>query len=687
MSWMAKLYDTYEAGLTLELQDKQRLMPINHTFQNAHINIVIDMEGNFKRAAVLEKEQIVLPATEQSAGRSSGEAPHPLADKIQYIAKDYPNFGGKKKSYFKGYEKQLKDWYEHPSFSHPKLRALYKYISKGKVVEDLVTSKVLQTDEKDNNKLRCHWPFEPSTENPVPAIFKVLPKSNGKIEPGDALVCWSVEEEGNPNSDTWKDVELQQSWIQYSTMAEGIKDLCYVTNEKHRLAVNHPAKLRHSGDKAKLISANDISGFTFKGRFTDTKKSISEVGSQSVSIGLEITQKAHNALRWLISRQGYSNDGQIYVAWAISGKKIPDPLIDSWSLLSDDIIWQPEKETKDEDHIDLSVDIGQHFAYQFNRYLSGYRAILSPNEQIVVMGLDSATIGRMSVTYYRELMASEFLDRVHAWHSQFAWLQRHAIGTSSSKGAKEAEKKMIVWPVSTPIPRLIAETAYGSILKTNHALKKNVIERIVPCIVDERPFPKDIMLAAVRRTSNRNIKRLSQQYSNVKSETAAWEKQLGVACALFKGFYARHPDQSKRREYDMALEEERKSRDYLYGRLLAIAEYIEEIALNIGGENRPTMAARMMQRFADYPFSTWRTIELGLQPYLQRLQGTRPGFLANRKKELDTILNAFDPDDFLSKKSLSGEFLLGYHCQRQHWRNNRSDNNTPNKENNNHESE
>jgi CRISPR-associated protein Csd1 len=284
-------------------------------------------------------------------------------------------------------------------------------------------------------------------------------------------------------------------------------------------------------------------------------------------------------------------------------------------------------------------------------------------------------------------MASEFLDRVHAWHSQFAWPQRHAIGTSSSKGAKEAEKKMIVWPVSTPIPRLIAETAYGSILKTNHALKKNVIERIVPCIVDERPFPKDIMLAAVRRTSNRNIKRLSQQYSNVKSETAAWEKQLGVACALFKGFYARHPDQSKRREYDMALEEERKSRDYLYGRLLAIAEYIEEIALNIGGENRPTMAARMMQRFADYPFSTWRTIELGLQPYLQRLQGTRPGFLANRKKELDTILNAFDPDDFLSKKSLSGEFLLGYHCQRQHWRNNRSDNNTPNKENNNHESE
>ena len=45
-------------------------MPISHTFQNAHINIVIDGEGNFKRATVLEKTQIVFPATEKSAGRS-----------------------------------------------------------------------------------------------------------------------------------------------------------------------------------------------------------------------------------------------------------------------------------------------------------------------------------------------------------------------------------------------------------------------------------------------------------------------------------------------------------------------------------------------------------------------------------------------------------------------------------------
>lgn len=118
----------------------------------------------------------------------------------------------------------------------------------------------------------------------------------------------------------------------------------------------------------------------------------------------------------------------------------------------------------------------------------------------------------------------------------------------------------------------------------------------------------------------------------------------------------------------MSLEETRTTRDYLYGRLLAIAERIEEVALSIGGESRPTTAARLMQRFADRPFSTWRNISLALQPYMQRLQGNRAGFLTNRKRDLDTVISSFENGEFEHDKSLSGEFLLGYHCQRMSYR-------------------
>ncbi len=73
----------------------------------------------------------------------------------------------------------------------------------------------------------------------------------------------------------------------------------------------------------------------------------------------------------------------------------------------------------------------------------------------------------------------------------------------------------------------------------------------------------------------------------------------------------------------MKLETERNTLDYLYGRLLAIADNIENYALEMGVENnRDTTAAKLMQRFADRPFSTWRTIELALIPYMARLHSS-----------------------------------------------------------------
>nr|WP_320116791.1 type I-C CRISPR-associated protein Cas8c/Csd1 [uncultured Desulfuromonas sp.] len=656
MSWLAKLYETYEAGVALDLPEEQKLMPISHTLQNAHIKIVIDGNGNFLRANALEKTQVVLPATEKSAGRSSGEAPHPLADKLQYVAKDYPDFGGKKKSYFPSYEKQLRQWCDSP-FAHKKAIAVYNYIKKGRVVADLVQAHVLYIDE--NKKFLASWPLTVDSESPLPTIYKVLPplpknkraeKDKAEVEQGDALVCWQVEQPGELQAETWLDPTLQKSWIQFQSAEGGESGLCFVTGKEQVLATNHPAKLRHTGDKAKILSANDSSGFTFRGRFTEGN------GRQAAGVGYEVTQKAHNALRWLIDRQGFRNGDQVYVTWAVTGKAIPDPLKSTFALLEQPLVFQEEPEKQEfEETLDYSTDIGASFAHKFNKYLRGYRAKLEPNEQIIVMGLDSATPGRMSVIYYRQLLASEFFERLEDWHLQFSWPQRYTIEVESKAKNRKLQKKTI-WPVSSPIPKVIAETAYGNVLKSHETLKKSLLERIMPSIVDGQPFPRDIMESAVRRASNRN-----------NCESWEWERNLGVACALYRGFYQRQPEH-KRRNYSMSLDENKSTRDYLYGRLLAIAERIEEVALAVSGESRPTTAARLMQRFADRPFSTWRNLELALQPYMQRLQGNRAGFLTNRKKDLDTVMCLFKEGEFQLDKGLSGEFLLGYHCQKMSYR-------------------
>lgn len=647
MTWMAKLYETYEAGMQLDLPDQDELMPISHTLQNAHIKITIDGNGNFERAEILEKTQIVLPATEKSAGRSSGEAPHPLADKIQYIAKDYPFYGGKKHAYFDGYLKQLTDWCNSP-YTNTKIEAIKVYVEKGTVVKDLIENNIFHVD--NNNDLLLSWPKD--NKNDAPLIFKVLPKENGKLDQGNALVCWNVEIKGDALSETWKDDSIQKSWVAYNLSNAGKTGLCYITGKQETLAVNHPAKLRHTGDKAKLISSNDMSGYTFRGRFTDNNKSIENDGAQSVGIAYEVTQKAHNALRWLISRQGFRNGDQVVVTWAVSGKEIPQPMEGTWDFVSNDSSETLMPAEAIDNQINHARDLGQSFSTSLKKYMAGYRAKLETTDNIVIMGLDSATPGRMGVTYYQELFPDEYIDRISQWHKDFAWPQRY---TTEEDVGKTKPVKKTIWPISAPPPKAIWEAIYG--IHLNDSLKKNTIERILPCIVESRPFPLDLVLKAVQKATNRNSYKNDEQW--------LWEKHLCIACALYKGYSQRTPDNTKRRNYAMSLELDRKTRDYLYGRLLAVAEKIEEMAMIVAKEKpRTTNASRLMQRFVDYPSATWLLISKAIVPYQQRLKSKIPPLEEGYKRLLDEISDAFEIDDFNSADKLSGEYLLGFHSQR-----------------------
>lgn len=628
MSWIQKLYDTYEHCKGREPPGAEPLMPISHTPQQAHIEITLDAFGNFKGASVIEKVETVIPATEKSAGRT-GKAPppHPLCDKVQYCAADYPNYGGDKPSFFKEYEELLSTWC-NSSFSHTKARAVLAYVRKKRVVADLINEKVLHADP--DGKLLKRW----SSETPTPALFRLLTAKAGERDQGDAFIRWHVREDGMPCTAVWEDSALQDAWAGFDASTRAVKGLCMVTgNVDSPLALSHPKRIRHPGDGAKLISANDSSGYTFRGRFTD------DTGQQACGVGYEVTQKAHNALRWLVKRQAYRNEDQVIVTWSVLGKPIPDPFQDSR------VLFLGSEEIAESASVAAPTDIGdvgQAFALRLKKAIAGYRAQIEATEDIVVMGLDSATPGRMAITFYRELKGSAFLNRIEAWHKDHAWPQNFG---------KEARF------VGAPAPRDIAEAAFGR--RLDDKLLKSTVERLLPCIVDGRPPPRDLVETVVRRTCNR-----------VGMDHWEWEKNLGIACALFKGFF-------KEREYEMTLETDRTSRDYLYGRLLAIAEHIEGRALYVGGETRDTTAAKLMQRFADRPASAWRTIELALTPAKSRLRAKRAGFLHEMEKLHDEVVASFIGDDFLDDSKLSGEFLLGYHCQRQKLNPPKTDNATP----------
>lgn len=634
MSWLQKLYQTYEqcAGSDIALNPAAVLEPICHTSQQAQIEVTIDGRGNMRAADVLTvKGQGVtlVPCTEASGGRS-GSKPinHPLCDKLQYLAGDFVDFGASVTTGFAGnplephqwYLDLLRSWAESP-FSHPKVMAILAYVQRNSLVADLVAKKILPIHMVDGKAtLLQKWDGDKAAQ---PKIFSVM--ANGSA-PEDAFVRWRVELPGDLQPETWRDQSLINAWVGYYSASIQNRGLCLVTGETTSLARQHGAKIRHAADKAKLISANDSTGFTFRGRFSEAE--------QACAVGFDVSQKAHSALRWLIRRQAFRNNDQVVVAWHVAGAAIPDPMADTSFLLDEDDAPATENHAAIAPTIPAEIgDVGQTFGKRLSKRLAGYGGKTGIRNEIVIMALDSATTGRLAITYYREFDFPEFIERIEQWHTRHAWLQDYG-----------KDKRFI----GTPAPKDIAEACYGS--RLDEKLSKATVERLLPCIMDGKSVPRDLMEMAVRRACNR-----------IGLKFYEWEKYLGIACGLFRGYQGIN----QKEEYQMALETERVTPDYLFGRLLAIADNIEQFALADAGVNRETEAERLMQRFADHPCATWRNIELKLKPYCARLRSRAPKFLVAREILLAEVMDMFNADDFIAQRRLSGEFLLGFHCQRQ----------------------
>ena len=661
MSWMQKLYRTYEYVQEQGLNDEDLALPF-HMSKAVHLKVILNDKAELVGVERFDvKKQVPIQVTEKSSKRAGSTiASYALHDSLQYIAKTAGNYltieylskvaekdNGKKwkeflagtdeykqkfadtekakyKDCFEFYEKQLSGWAEFGNLKE--INIVLQYIQKGSLIEDLLEKQIFSF--KDN----------------------IL--SAGKDDPFSLTIVWAVEISNDPHSDLWSKNSIKKQWIEYQESQSGEEreqpELCYITGERDYAAKAYP---KIEGN-AKLVSANDTSGFTFLGRFLSDK--------QAVALGRDVSQKAFNMLKWLIKRQGIRNGDQVTVAWAISGKPVPSPMkdisseldwadIDNWDISAvenpDEIAAQRPPENS-EASPEWSVNIGRSAAEIIKKKLHGYRKELKEYEQISLIMLDSATPGRMALTYYQEFLPADYFANLDAWIDDFSWYQRYSIEVQNGKKID----KRTQWRFVPPSPYSIAEAVYGKSL--SDTLKKQLYARLLPVIVGGTsvPIPEDLVRQSFQAACNPNG-----------CENWEWQRNIGVACALYKGWRARHHDLSQRRTYPMSLDTQNCSRDYLYGRLLAVAENTESYALYLAGEKRATTAERYMQRFAEHPFATWRNIELALKPYQERLR--------NNGKDTGTqaigeIMELFATDDFTCDDKLSGEFLLGYHCQK-----------------------
>lgn len=603
MSLMGMLYQTFEIRAGKDLGTETQMTPMAHINANVQLEVTLNQAGEFVAASVLEKEDGVtlIPVTEASAGRASGVAPHALCDTLSYIAGDFSDYcenAKQKKSASDKYEhyiQALKEWAESEE-SHPAIQVIYQYLSRKSLMADLIKWGIIRLAENrvfENRKIGGQ-PYEK-----VMVRFRILNAVRGE----DAV---------------WKDPTLIDAYTRYYLKNQkGRKDICYLTGKEQTVSENHPKGIVSANYGAKLVSANDSRGYTYRGRFQNAE--------QSVAFSYEASQKIHSALTFLVKTQGVSvgsKEKRTFVCWNPAGKILPDVFAEMGLYDEEDVEWTEMSYRK-----------------KLRKIFQGYQEQFEANEAVVILGLDAATTGRLSVTYYQELMASDFWERYLEWQETCKWYY-----------LRFDERKKPYYRIETPIFRKIVECAFGTeqkgFLIAEDKVLKEYVQRLVKCMVEKERIPFGLLQALTIRASTP----LAYSSSNR-------ERVLSTACALI----AKYKTDREGVPEEMKLNENNTDRSYLFGRLLAVYEMVERITYD-RGETRIPNAIRLQTAYVNHPLQTLKILEEMMIPYFRKMP---PGRREYYKSMVSGIFETFrDEDAQKMNQGLGGTYLLGYYLQR-----------------------
>ena len=577
MGLLQKAVETYDAMAHRAGQvfsgENEPLAPISHIMARAQIEITLDQDGRFVSARTVDKDapKIIIPVTEESTGRTSAPCAHPLCDQLGYVS---PHDEKKHALYVD----TLSDW-ANSEHRHPKLQPILAYVRGGTILTDLSSAGIIQ----------------------------LTPEGGPPDE--KLMVCWVVNGLGeNLNGPCWEDRTLMDAFVNYiaAKRESTPRSLCMITGLMSTPANQHPKGIVPINGNAKLISANDSSGFTYRGRFDDA--------AQAASVGYAASQKAHSALRWLVANQSVPFGGRTFLCWNPQGIRIPK-------------VTGPMGRRNGTTH---RVATPSQYQKQLREALFGWKEDLPQSADVVIAAFDAATTGRLAVTYYNELLASDFLDRLHDWEASCCW-ENGPYGIQSP-----SLFQIVSWAFGTP---------RNGKAEIDDRILSQQMQRLVACRADKAPFPLDIERALVEKASHLLL-----------YEGENRQKLLFTACAAIRKYHCDH----LKEEWDMALDKSCSDRSYLFGRLLAIADAVEN-GTYTSEDRRETNALRMQKAFALRPLASWRLLEEKLEPYYKQLS---PGLRQYYRKLTQEIVEKLSASDGKLNQKLDDIYLLGYYHQR-----------------------
>lgn len=600
MSWAEELYKIYELNCNRSFSENEPVMlPISHSSIKAHLQITINENGEFKGVEAVAKgdENTVIPNTGK-AKTGKNPPPYPMTECLKYVAGDFGGYKPEKvgdcSNLHDMYIKQLMEW-KNSCYTHKAVKAVYEYVSKKTLTADCIKSGVLETQE--DGRL-----FDKQYGNPVEKLnVRFIVNYNDLTH----------------ERRTWKDTSLYDSFINYNSMSMGEKQLCYALGEELPPQYIHPIQILNRMANAKLISSNDDSGFTYRGRFNDKY--------EAISISYQFSEKMHNALKWLIAKQGMYFDTMAVIVWASGMQDIPDIRYSAVNNSDDEEFFEEDE--------DMAPTTAPMYQALLKKRIFGYGEKFDINTKVMILAIDAASKGRASISFYSELEGSEFLGNINNWHF-YTSVKRHSGKKFNSFSLYD-----------------IANCAFGTEMEGKNKLEckpellKETILRLIPCVTMGAAIPSDIIQNLYNKASN------PLAYSE---KTYNHRLVLETACGMIRKYLF---DRTKG-DILMAYDPNLTDRSYLYGCLLAIADKAESESYDPEERNdRITNARRYWNTFSQRPYQAWRIIEERLRPYLDKLGKAQVKY----SKWINEITSKMLPADFSDNRRLEPIYLLGYH--------------------------
>lgn len=615
MSFFSALLKAYDDSLANQLVDNHDgdstvLLPLYHTSLEAKgediVQITLNADGEIFKAEFLPKDQIILFPVTNDSVARSGKNPP------SHPLVDKMNYlASEEKEAHQMYLDTFNRWYHSIEDGEVKryLTIIKKVINQSDFFNQILTNLF-----GSNNYKRIGFIVETQADGS---------KKTSRVDFSKVFVTFVVNDfVGYKNVGVTEYVALHQNYIQYVESQSCEKGYCNISGNLEQLTQKH----RGLKGNAKLISvSNNIE--TYKGRF--------QAKTDIIQVGYQTSEKIHLMLKYLLENKNSHRwlGGQQYLVNWFSEDIANESGIDIMNFGS---LYQfsssQEKQTQKP-----VTSMNQAFNQPF---LSGDKKIENDSGYYIAI-VDKSSNGRISLKYFRELNISQLKKRLEDWQQLYNWEFYYPV---------EKIKK----PRTPSFSQMIL-TSYGverekKLQLDNDNFKKDQFQKLIVCLIDGRPIPTNILSALDQRIR----KRLN--YADT------WKQIEFTTLALFSHYNGK--------ELSPMLDKENKNRSYLFGRLLALFERIEEATyLKEEGVSRNTNAQKFWTSYTNKPASTMQILFERIKPYEKRLGQSNYGLLVKIKKEEKEVIQLIH-ENYMDKKELNQpldyHFIFGYYAQIQY---------------------